>query len=85
MSKTLSAEAVETRARAAGLSLNELCRKAEIARSTFTKWKAGDKGLRVDSYDRMIGVIEAAEMALNGGGENGKSTNGEAARPASQE
>ncbi len=85
MSKTLPADAIERRARAAGLSLNELCRKAEIARSTFTRWKAGDNGLRVDSYDRLIDVIEAAEAQHQSGETNGKDRDGSAAGASSQE
>ena len=32
---------IETRAVAAGLNVTELCRRADIARSTFTRWKKG--------------------------------------------
>ncbi len=32
---------IEARATQAGLSVTELCQKAGVARSTFTRWKAG--------------------------------------------
>ena len=32
---------IEARAQQAGLSVTELCHKAGVARSTFTRWKAG--------------------------------------------
>lgn len=33
---------IEKRAAAAGISINELCRRVPIARSTFTRWKSGE-------------------------------------------
>jgi predicted transcriptional regulator len=33
---------VETLAAEAGLTIDELCKEAKVARSTFTRWKNGD-------------------------------------------
>lgn len=62
---TCTAAEMEAKARAAGLSMNETCRRAGLHRSLFTKWKAGTKGLTLDSYDRLMAVIRDAEA---GGG-----------------
>lgn len=42
MDGLFSVDQLEARANAAGLSMNEVCRRAGIARSTFTRWKAGE-------------------------------------------
>ena len=51
---------VEAEAHAAGLSMNEVCRRAGVHRSLFTKWKAGQKGITAESYNSLVAVIRAA-------------------------
>jgi AcrR family transcriptional regulator len=56
--KTRPPEDLEAAANDLSLSMNEVCRRAQVARSTFTRWKAKERSIRVDSYDRLWSVIE---------------------------
>ena len=59
----LRPEFIEARAKAAGLSLEELCKRAGIAMSTFYRWRSGDTEPRLDVYRRLIAATEPAEAA----------------------
>ena len=48
---------LEARAREAGISINALCRKAGVARSTFSRWKAGRTEPQLRIYRRLIDAI----------------------------
>ena len=48
-------EGIETRAKSAGLTTKELCRRAGVSRSNFHKWKSG---MQSPSY-RIILMLEA--------------------------
>jgi hypothetical protein len=54
-------EEMEAEARSVGLSMNEVCRRAGLHRSLFTKWKAGQKGITAESYNSLAAVIMAAK------------------------
>lgn len=51
---------IEDRARAAGLSMSQVCRLAGLHRSIFNKWKAGEKGIMLESVNRLLDAIAAA-------------------------
>lgn len=61
MSDLLSAQAVADKAKAAGLSIPELCRGADIALSTFYRWKNGKNRPTMDVYERLCRTVERAE------------------------
>lgn len=48
---------VEARANAARLKISELCRKAEIARATWWRWKQNRGSPTLTVWDRVIQVI----------------------------
>lgn len=58
MSSLLTPEQIEERARMAGMSLAEVCRRANIAQSTFTRWKAGVSEPRLAIYRRLLLATE---------------------------
>lgn len=57
---TLIREA-EERARSAGLSIAELCRRAGIFQSTWTRWKSGATQPNFKSWNAVIRALEDAE------------------------
>lgn len=52
---------IENAAKAAGLSMNQLCHKAGVARSAFTRWKNGTSEPVVGTVNKMILVIRGEE------------------------
>lgn len=52
---------VEAEAKAAGLSVRELCNLSGIAHSTFTRWRSGSTSLSVGALERFKGVIDRAK------------------------
>lgn len=48
---------LEKRAESAGISISELCQKANVARSTFTRWKNG-------TSSPTLSIIAKLESAL---------------------
>lgn len=57
-SPTLSAEQVEAIAKRNGWTIRALCREAEIAQSTFGRWKRGANGLNIFTYDKIVRLAE---------------------------
>ena len=57
-------EKLEARAKAVGLSLNEVCRQAGVARSTFTRWKSGDHTPTIRVLQKMDAVVSEQEAAV---------------------
>ena len=57
-------EELEARAKAVGLSLNEVCRQAGVARSTFTRWKSGDHTPTIRVLQKMDEVVSDEETAI---------------------
>jgi transcriptional regulator with XRE-family HTH domain len=56
MADLLTPEEIEFRARAKGMNLAQLCEAAEIAPSTFTRWKAGQTMPTMAVYLRLAEV-----------------------------
>jgi transcriptional regulator with XRE-family HTH domain len=44
--------------RGKGISLSELCRQAEIDKGTLSKFLNGDRGLSLESIDRLDAVLD---------------------------
>lgn len=63
MPDLLTAADIEARARAAGLSMPEVCKRADIAVSTFWRWKAGKTEPGIGVYQRLVAVTEPARAA----------------------
>lgn len=59
---TLVLEA-ECRAKAAGLSIAEVCRRADVYQSTWTRWKRGVNDPNFGTWNKVMRVIEQAERA----------------------
>jgi hypothetical protein len=45
---------IEAEARLNNLRMNEVCRRANVAFSTFWKWKARNGRIPLDSYERLV-------------------------------
>lgn len=56
--RPLTADALESLAQKAGLSMAEVCRRAQVATSTFFRWKGGKSGLTMESYVRLLDAID---------------------------
>jgi predicted transcriptional regulator len=63
MSATTSeiAQKLESRARAAGLSVDELCERAKVSRSTFTRMKSGKTTPTLGTLSKLLRVVEEIE------------------------
>lgn len=63
MDELLSPTEIERLAAEAGLTINDLCKRAEIAHTTFYRWKAGrhTPGLKV--YRKVCAALRAAQAA----------------------
>lgn len=59
--RVLTADEFEALAKAAGLSMAEVCRRAKVAQSTFHRWKAGEAGMTLGSYAKLLDAVQAAE------------------------
>ncbi len=57
----MTPEEIEAAVRQAGGSIASLCRGAEIATSTFGRWKRGETSLTLDVYDRIVAALNAAQ------------------------
>jgi predicted transcriptional regulator len=60
MSDVLTPAEIEAKAKAAGLSIGDLCRSAGIALSTFYRWRAGETSPTLDVYQRLRDACEPA-------------------------
>lgn len=56
----ITPELIEAQAKAVGVSINQLCRRAGVARSIFTRWKAGITSPSVENVNRLIAALKAA-------------------------
>lgn len=63
MDKLPTAEDIEARAKAASLSIAELCRQAGVAQSTFHRWRGEKTSPSVETVQRMLDVVAAQERA----------------------
>tara|TARA_R110002126_G_scaffold2345_11_gene13523 strand:+ start:439 stop:726 length:288 start_codon:yes stop_codon:yes gene_type:complete len=53
MQDLLTPHQIEAHATAAGLSMAEVCRRAQVATSTFSRWKSGKTEPTLDVYRRL--------------------------------
>lgn len=60
MPELLTPTEVEARAKAVGLTMPEVCKLADIAVSTFWRWKHGKTNPSIDVYQRLIDATERA-------------------------
>lgn len=51
-------EAIEARARAAGMTVDEFCKDARIDRATWQRWKAGKTKPSFDAWARVMNRAE---------------------------
>lgn len=63
MTDLLTAEQIEARAKLAGLAMPDVCKLAEIAPSTFWRWKVGKTKPSIDVYQRLVAATEPSEAA----------------------
>lgn len=54
MHALLTPSQIEIAARRNGLSIKEVCSRAGIAISTFTRWRQGKTTPRIDVYERLL-------------------------------
>lgn len=59
--RVLTADDFEARARDAGMSMAEVCRRAKVAQSTFHRWKTGEAGMTLGSYAKLLEAIQSTE------------------------
>jgi predicted transcriptional regulator len=60
MERLLSPNDIELAAAEAGINVMELCRRANIAHTTFYRWKAGKTRPGIDVYERILDALRAA-------------------------
>lgn len=63
MSKLLTPHDVEAKAKDAGLSIADVCKRAGIAQSTFSRWKAGRTSPTLTIYQRIEAVLSPVTEA----------------------
>lgn len=63
MADLLTPSEIEARAAAAGMSLTDLCRGADIALSTFYRWKNGKTEPGIGVYQRLVDALPRQEAA----------------------
>ena len=49
---------IEAKARAMGLSINEMCRRAGVTAGVFHTWKRGAHEPNMKSYKALVAVVE---------------------------
>lgn len=48
-----------------GLSIAEVCKRAGVARSTFTRWKSGDTSPTISVLEKLVQALGADEQKTN--------------------
>ena len=61
MSGTADFEDIERRAKAAGLTIDQLCERAEVHRSSYQRWKADKIGPTMRKWNALMAALKAAE------------------------
>ena len=59
MTELLTPADIESRAKDAGLTMPEVCKRAGIAVSTFWRWKSGKTNPSIDVYQRLEAATES--------------------------
>jgi hypothetical protein len=54
-----------------GISLNEIFRRAEIARSNWSRWMSGDTAPTMKTHDRFVSTLEKCESEIERKARNG--------------
>lgn len=49
---------IEIRAKRAGLTMKQVCQRAQIAQSTFSRWKHSDQSISLDVFRRLYQASE---------------------------
>jgi predicted transcriptional regulator len=57
---------IESRAKAAGVTIGALCKTASVDRSTFTRWKQGTSDPKLSVYTRFLAAVEALPIPKSG-------------------
>jgi transcriptional regulator with XRE-family HTH domain len=60
MEDILSPDEIYLRARASGISISDLCKRAGVAHTTFYRWRAGESSPNLDVYCRLRDALKAA-------------------------
>jgi transcriptional regulator with XRE-family HTH domain len=63
MDEILSPIEIERLATGAGITLAELCRRAEISYSTFYRWRETRTTPSIDVYARLLKALRTAQQA----------------------
>jgi predicted transcriptional regulator len=63
MHQLLTPQEIESRAAQAGRTMTEVCRKAGVAPSTFTRWKAGQTEPTLGIYRRLVDAVSTPQAA----------------------
>lgn len=69
MSDLLTPADVERLARERGITMAEVCRRAGIATSIFTRWKSGLTAPNYKNYQRIMAAVHASDPPANTNGE----------------
>jgi len=67
MDVLLRPEDIEKRAKDAGISMRRVYRRAKVASSTWTRWKAKNLIPRMDSYERLVRALIEIEAEMSHG------------------
>jgi transcriptional regulator with XRE-family HTH domain len=57
----LTPQEIHDRARAAGLTLDELAERAGITQPTYSRWKSGRSSISLEVYGRLLNALREAE------------------------
>jgi transcriptional regulator with XRE-family HTH domain len=63
MSDLLTPHAIERLAKSVGKTMAQVCREANVAPSTFSRWKAGKTEPTLDVYRRLRQAVAAPAIA----------------------
>ena len=61
MSDLLTPTEIEACARAGGLTMAQVCKRANVAQSTFSRWKAGSTEPTIGVYRRIVDAARGHE------------------------
>lgn len=57
MTKLLTPADIEEMAKAAGKTIKQVCKEADVAQSTFFRWKTDRSHPRLDIYERLCAAV----------------------------
>jgi hypothetical protein len=59
LSDIVTPNGLEDWAKSCGLRMNEVCREAGVARSTWWRWKNGKSGMTMTIYTKLVNALKA--------------------------